>query len=126
MMYSEFVEGTGCRDNEHNYKVFKDLEIMYVNSDMSKAQIYEYGKKLVDNSKSQKELELEANIKEQIEAAKRMIEIIKKDIEWEQTKLEWDWTPAEIKDIKRHIKAHKERIKEQKIRINSLKWVLEA
>ena len=54
MLYGEFIEGTGCKDNEHNYKVYCDLEIMCMNSDMSKAEIYEYGKKLVDNSKSEK------------------------------------------------------------------------
>lgn len=53
MMYSEFIEGTGCRQNEHNYKVFQNLEAMYINTDMSKEEIYEYGKKLVDNSKPQ-------------------------------------------------------------------------
>ena len=45
MLFSEFVEGTGCKDNEKNYEVYKNLEIMYMNSNMSKAEIYEYGKK---------------------------------------------------------------------------------
>lgn len=30
MMYSEFIEGTGCKDNAHNYKVFCDLEVQIV------------------------------------------------------------------------------------------------
>ena len=49
MLYSEFIEGTGCKDNHHNFKVFQDLEVMYMNSDISKEQVYEYGKKLVKN-----------------------------------------------------------------------------
>ena len=57
MLYEEFVRGTGCRENEHNYEVYKNLEIMYMNSDLSKEQIYEYGKKLVDNSLSKEQLE---------------------------------------------------------------------
>lgn len=49
MLYSEFVEGTGCKENMHNFKVYEDLEVMYDNSNLTKEQIYEYGKKLVDN-----------------------------------------------------------------------------
>lgn len=53
MMYSEFAENVGCRDNEHNHEVFRNLEIMYMNSDVSKETIYEYGRKLVDNSQTE-------------------------------------------------------------------------
>lgn len=82
MMYSEFVKGTGCKENDHNYKVFKDLEVMYMNSDLTKEQIYEYGKKLVDNSKSEKELVFEAKMKERIEELKTEIENDKAYIAW--------------------------------------------
>ena len=82
MLYSEFIQGTGCKDNEKNYKVYKDLEIMYMNSNMSKAEIYKYGKKLVDNSKTEKELQIEAEIKEQIAGYKAMIADNKKWIEY--------------------------------------------
>lgn len=66
MLYSEFIEGTGCKENDHNYKVYKDLEVMYMNSNLTKTEIYEYGKKLVDNSKSKEEIEFEENINAQI------------------------------------------------------------
>ena len=82
MLYSEFIQGTGCKDNENNYKVYKDLEIMYMNSNMSKQDVYEYGKKLVDNSKTEKELQIEAEIKEQIAGYKAMIADNKKWIEY--------------------------------------------
>lgn len=49
MLYSEFVTGTGCKDNEYNYQVYRDLEILYMHSDHSHFEIYEMGKKLVDN-----------------------------------------------------------------------------
>jgi hypothetical protein len=74
MMYSEFVENTGCKQNEHNYKVFQNLEAMYMNTEMTKEEIYEYGKKLVDNSKTEEEIETERKIKEEIEAYKYFIE----------------------------------------------------
>lgn len=77
MLYSEFVQGTGCKETDYNYKVYKDLEVMYMNSNMSKAEIYEYGKKLVDNSKTEAEIALEKQYKEEIERIKRDIEIHK-------------------------------------------------
>lgn len=73
MMYSEFVKGTNCKDSPKNYEVFRNLEILYMNSDMTKEEIYEYGKKLVDNSKSEEEIETERKIKEEIEAYKYFI-----------------------------------------------------
>lgn len=82
MLYSEFIQGTGCKDNEKNYKVYKDLEIMYMNSNMSKAEIYEYGKKLVDNSKSEKELKIEQEIKEQIAEYKKYLKAYKEWVDY--------------------------------------------
>lgn len=49
MLFSEFIAGTGCKATRHNFKVYEDLEVMYDNSRITKEQIYEYGKKLVDN-----------------------------------------------------------------------------
>lgn len=63
MLWSEFVEGTGCKDTEHNYNVYKELELIYMNTDCTKAHIYEMGKKLVDNSKTEEQIEKEARRK---------------------------------------------------------------
>ena len=93
MLYSEFVEGTGCKENEHNYKVYKNLEIMYMNSDMSKQEIYEYGKKLVDNSKSEKEIELENTLKAQLAELKE----------------QYRWYMSEAKRCKAYYKEDKDR-----------------
>lgn len=49
MLFSEFVEGTGCKSTNYNFKVYKDLEIMYNNSELTREKIYEYGRKLVNN-----------------------------------------------------------------------------
>lgn len=80
MMYGEFIEGTGCKDNTHNYEVFRNLEAMYMNTNMTKAQVYEYGKKLVDNSKSEAELKLEAQVRAEIASNKEQIEYYEQDI----------------------------------------------
>lgn len=125
MLYNEFIEGTGCRDNEHNYKVYKDLEVMYMNSDMNKAEIYEYGKKLVDNSKSEKELEVERQVKAEIAEYKELIEWRKKDIERYQMYLnECINTIEEEKHFKAEIKRYRENIRHYRGRISALKWVL--
>lgn len=77
MLWQEFIAGTGCRDTEHNYGVYKDLEIMYMNSDMSKEKIYEYGRKLVDNSLTEAEQEHNAGIMAEIEDMKNEIKSLK-------------------------------------------------
>lgn len=125
MLYSEFIEGTSCKDNEHNYQVYKNLEIMYMNSDMSKADIYEYGRKLVDNSKSAAEIEAETAAKEEIETCKRQIEIYKKEIEWKETCIkEWSDDKEWVKELKGTIKHYKEQIKYHRARIRALKGIL--
>lgn len=60
MLFSEFQENTGCKDNEHNHKLYKRLEILYMNDDsVTKADVYEMGKKLMDNSKTEEEIKFE-------------------------------------------------------------------
>lgn len=123
MLYSEFVEGTGCRENDHNYKVYKDLEVMYMNSDMSKQEIYEYGKKLVDNSKSPEQLTLEEEVKAEMaslreELRKYRAEVKRYDEYYRQDRIDkfWrdqrDWSRECAKNVRR--------------RINGLKWLLEV
>ena len=75
MLYSEFVEGTGCRENNHNYTVYRRLEIIYMNDDsMSKEDVYEWGKKLVDNSLTEEQKAWNDRCKEEILSAKTEIE----------------------------------------------------
>ena len=74
MLYGEFLQGTGCRDNANNYKVYKDLEILYMNSDLSKEEIYEYGKKLVNNDLSEAQKEWNADIDRQIASAQEQVD----------------------------------------------------
>ena len=107
MLYSEFINGTGCKDNDHNYEVFKNLEVMYMNTDMTKDQIYEYGKKLVDNSKSEKEIAFEKEIKDQIEAEKKEVAYWTERAEFYLVVME---DKAESKRFKQLAKEHKQNI----------------
>lgn len=128
MMYCEFVEGTGCKDNAHNYEVFKNLEIMYMNSNMSKAEIYEYGKKLVDNSKSEEQIAFEAEINAEIEMHKEQIKQYKGWIEQEKEYMN-NWKEYGDKEMvamyRRSINFYKEEVKAHRDKIAELKWVLE-
>ena len=121
MLYSEFIENTGCKENDHNYKVYRDLEVLYMNSDISKAEIYEYGKKLVDNSKTAEEIEFENGIKAQIAELKETYKECMEDYRryigwWREDKTDRDW--------KNWAEEKKSRAKRIKAEINGLKMVL--
>ena len=127
MMYSEFAEAVGCRDNDHNHKVFRDLEIMYMNSDMSKAEIYEYGKKLVDNSKSEAELKVEAEVKAEIEVVEAEIESDKHWVNYYKAQKEYNKSVQDKfweTENRRMERYYRDEIKKLRNRIAALKWVL--
>lgn len=127
MLYNEFVKGTGCKENEHNYNVYKELEIIYMNTDCTKEHIYEIGKKLVDNSKSEEELRIEAEVNAEIEMLKREISNYRDWIETDEESMRL-WKSYDDKEmVKRYrnsIKFWKEEIRIRRNRIAALKWVL--
>lgn len=121
MLYDEFIQGTGCKDNADNFKVYKDLEILYMNSDLTKEAIYEYGKKLVNNGLTEKQKAWNADIDGQIADLKRRVDDLVKDIErykenykyyedncWydiaETWKRDIKWARAELKTYRNKIK----------------------
>lgn len=130
MLYSEFVEGTGCRENDHNFQVYKNLEIMYMNSDLPKSVIYEYGKKLVDNSKTPEEIKFEEERKAEIKSLKIEIEYHKSEYERYKTLLSYEQErstpdPEWIKHCKHMMKCEKRWIAERKDKIQLIKrWFL--
>ena len=129
MLYSEFAENVGCRDNEHNHKVYADLEILYMNSDISKAEIYEYGKKLVDNSKTEKEIEFERNSLDTISDLKAQLKVFR---DYEKVYTEYYKADREEFGLsaradnywKSQAQRQKELIKDTRRRIRDLQWVL--
>ena len=82
MLYDEFLAGTGCRDNKGNFKVYRDLEILYMNSDLTKEQIYEYGKKLVNNELTTEQKEWNAEIDWKIAELQTKVEYFKGEAEY--------------------------------------------
>lgn len=126
MLYNEFLAGTGCRDNKHNYKVYKDLEIMYMNSDMTKEDIYQYGRNLVDNSKSPELIRLENDIKDQIRMARELIKENNANIRHNKTleSLFVDCDPDTAAGYRETIRQYQTWNKQIKCQIKGLKWVL--
>ena len=120
MLYSEFVDGTGCRENEYNFKVYKDLEVMYMNTGMSKQEIYEYGKKLVDNSDTPEQIALKERIRQEIAGHKSQIESYKKDLEFQKQMFECDGN----KDRRKTMQYTRQAIRKERQMIQALKWVL--
>ena len=125
MLYSEFVQGTGCKENDHNYKIYKRLELMYMADDtITKEEIYEYGKKLVDNSKSESELEVERQVKQLIDSYKGQIKYYQELIKGDEFYLKAETDPYWINRYKSDIKYFKQQIKYYRSRIREQQFIL--
>ena len=109
MMYSEFVNGTGCKENEHNYNIFLQLEKLYMESNITKEDVYNFGKKLVDNSKTEKEIELEKEINEKIEEENKAITYWEERADFYKNIME---DKKEARRFQKLANEHKQRVKE--------------
>ena len=114
MMYSEFVKGTGCKENNHNYNIFIKLEDLYMNSDITKEEVYEFGKKLVDNSETEEEKALREEIEREIKEHEEVLAY------WEERAKFY----LDIMEDKKESKRFSTYAKEEKNIIKALKWVL--
>ena len=125
MMYSEFAQNTGCKDNEYNHKLFKRLEIIYMEDDsISKEEIYDMGRKLMDNSKSEDQIRLENEITCEIECYKEDITRHKTEINQYKALIAEETDKWFIRTWKDSIKWRRAEIKRLQLKINDLKWVL--
>lgn len=125
MLYNEFVENTGCKENDHNYKLYKRLEIIYMNDDsITKAEIYEMGKKLMDNSKSEEQIKREAEIKADIESHKETIKNYREEIRYYQSLIPSETDYMFLRHYKNSIKWRREDIKRLNSEIKGLRFIL--
>ena len=126
MLFSEFQQGTGCKDNEYNHKIYSRLELMYMADDsITKEEIYEYGKKLVDNSKTEEELRLEADVKADIAGYNNQITSLKEELERVKGYLSTETDSSYKKVWRDRINWIKADIKRCRFAINQLKWVIQ-
>ena len=124
MLYSEFIKGTGCKESVYNYNVYKDLEVLYMNSDKSKEQIYLYGTKLVDNSKTEAELQVEKEIISEIYALQTELAYNLEEIKYYKSWLEEDKEFAKEVRYPITIKNYKQRNKYLRNQIALLKGII--
>lgn len=127
MLYSEFVQGTGCRENDHNFQIYKRLEMIYMNDDTcTKEDIYNYGKKLVDNTPSAEELAQIQGWKEEIADLEKQIQEAKKDAaRYHLWMLEAD-TKEDARTWKDAEKTMKDHAKYLRGRVADLRFLLTA
>lgn len=122
MLYDEFIAGTGCRDTAKNYKVFRDLEILYMNSDLTKEDIYEYGKKLVDNNLTEAQVAWNERIDGEIAEYKDRLETAKANLaRYEENR---DYTVKEFYYDKDFINFWKQAVREEKQTIKNIRGTI--
>lgn len=133
MLYEEFVKGTGCKETEHNYRVYRHLETLYVygkdwmGEDISKELIYEYGKKLVDNSPSPEELERVQNWKLEIASIKADIKANNERIQYaKEHRAYWEKWERTYHEYTADIEQATHENKELRQRLAGLQMLLQA
>lgn len=126
MLYDEFLAGTGCKDNKDNFQIYKDLEILYMNSELTKEKIYEYGKKLVNNALTDEQKEFNAGIDKEICDTKVLLTNTEADLARYNSNLNYytamGYADEEsIKFWKKEIRLARKQIREYKELIKDLK-----
>ena len=124
MTYGEFLSGTGCKANDHNYKVFENLNNLYMMNDTAtKEEVYKMAVKFLDNSESPEIVALKEKVNEEITALEKDIEYYSERIETITLFLSLeDNTESEIKEFKQTIKTFKQIRLRLRQRVNGLKW----
>lgn len=125
MLWSEFKQGTECKESDKNYSIYKSLEALYMKYDYSKEDIYKVGRLLVDNSETEAEKAYREQIEKQIETEKEDLRYYSDRIETLSLFCRLDTTTqGEAKEFKNSIKEYKQIIKRSKQRIEQCKWLL--
>lgn len=125
MLYSEFLEGTKARDNEHNYHVYKTLEGLYMDSNASKEEVYKAAKPFLNNEDTEEQKAFKAELYRQIETAEENIRFYQTRIEVETNYINClSLSKKEIEASKATIRSYRRQIRSEKRVIERLKMVL--
>ena len=80
MLWSEFVDNTKCKVTEHNFEIYKALESLYMLvEDMPKSEIYQIGKRCVDNSLTVEEIKNLQKIKDNKTSLEMQLDMLHED-----------------------------------------------
>lgn len=125
MLYSEFLEGTKARDNEHNYHVYKTLEGLYMDSNASKEEVYKAAKPFLNNEDTEEQKAFKAELNRQMATAEDNIRFYQTRIEVETNYINClSLSKKEIEASKATIRSYKAQIRAEKRVIERLKMVL--
>lgn len=110
MLYSEFVSGTGCRENAYNYDVYMKLDALYMNSDISKEDVYAFAKKIVDNSETEDEKQIRTNLEAELKAIENDISYFTERKNFYKEVMQDNETAKFLSRKIKELQAYKERI----------------
>lgn len=128
MMYSEFIEGTKCKANAHNYEVFEAIEKLYnITEGMTKEDAYKMAKKFLDNSLTEEQKRHNEEVNAEIELNKSYIDSETRNIAYYRYEMEMaqiDHRTEAVKEYRKSIKSSNEWIMSYKNKIETLKTCL--
>jgi len=120
LLFRDFVEDLGWEGTDHNYKLYKWLELLYMNDNMTNREsIYELGKKLITSDDAEAAMIYKKYIQNQIARYESQIDEFKKEIEYTERTL-----PIDDNNRSRWIRIAQEAIKVQYQYIKDLEWIL--
>jgi hypothetical protein len=121
MLYTEFLEGTGCKNSPYNYGVYKAIDALYMQNDkMTKTDAYEAGKRLVDNSKTAEEVKQEEEVKALIASYNGLIEQAKQEHSRYSSYISLEDNPEYLKMWKARAKQARREVTEYRNKVHSL------
>lgn len=117
MLYSEFIEGTECKQSQFNYEVYEKLNALYMAYDnLTKEDIYAVGKRMVDNTPSEEVLEIVKTMERDIDLYSSLLKYTDEEIAYCKN-VDPIGLKARIKDLRNESKLYRRRI-------NACKFVL--
>lgn len=120
LLFRDFVEDLGWEETDHNYQLYKWLELLYMNDNMTNREsIYELGKKLITSDDTEAAMIYKEYIQNQIARQKSQIDDFKIEIEYTERTL-----PIGNNNRSRWVWIAQEAINVTHQRIKDLEWIL--
>lgn len=120
LLFGDFVEDLDWEETDRNYKLYKWLELLYMNDNMTNREsIYELGKKLITSDDAEAVMIYKEYIKAQIARHNSLIDAFKVEIEYVERTL-----PIDDNNRSRWIWLAQKAIKVQYQYIKDLEWIL--
>ena len=126
MMYSEWIENTGARDNEANRKTWERIERIYMEDEsFTKEDAYTWGKALMNNEPSEEEKAFRAKIESEIKELQEALKAAKEQKAWHEEQKAWyNKEDEDFHYYKYKAEADGREIKRIKAENQAKKWII--